>query len=50
VFYGYLLGAALMGLGGVVALVLGVAAERRSLEDIAAPLTAVRSRQTAAAS
>jgi MFS family permease len=50
VFYGYILGAVLMGLGGVVALVLGVAAERRSLEDIAAPLTAVRARRTAAVS
>jgi MFS family permease len=41
-FWGYLLGAAVMILGGVVAAFLGVAAERRSLEDIASPLSAVR--------
>ena len=39
-FYGYLLGATVMVLGGVVAAILGVPAERRSLEDIAAPLAA----------
>jgi MFS family permease len=40
-FVGYLLGAGVMVVGGVVALVFGVAAERKSLEDIAAPLNAV---------
>jgi MFS family permease len=37
---GYYIGAALMIGGGVVALFLGVGAERRSLEDIATPLSA----------
>lgn len=41
VFVGYLAGAALMIAGGVVEAVLGVAAERRSLEDVAAPLAAL---------
>jgi MFS family permease len=41
VFYGYLLGASLMIIGGVVELIVGVSAERRSLEDIAPPLSAV---------
>lgn len=40
VFAGYALGAALMIGAALVALKLGVAAERRSLEDIAAPLSA----------
>ncbi|HKT36296.1 MAG TPA: MFS transporter [Nitrospira sp.] len=40
VFHGYLLGAGLMLLGAVVELVLGVKAEGRSLEQIAAPLSA----------
>jgi MFS family permease len=39
-FVGYLLGAAVMVVGGLVAIVFGVAAERRSLEDIARPLSA----------
>jgi MFS family permease len=39
--WGYLPGGAVMVLGGIVALVYGVAAERRSLEDIATPLNAV---------
>jgi MFS family permease len=39
-FLGYLLGAAVMIVGGLVALAFGVAAERRSLEDIAQPLSA----------
>jgi MFS family permease len=42
-FLGYLLGAVVMIAGGLVTVFLGVAAERRSLEDIAAPL-AVRNR------
>ena len=37
---GYLIGAALMVLGGVFELVLGVRAERQTLENIAKPLTA----------
>ncbi|WP_418275151.1 MFS transporter [Isoptericola jiangsuensis] len=37
---GYYIGAALMIGGGVVALFLGVGAERRSLEDIAEPISA----------
>jgi MFS family permease len=43
VFYGDLLGAGMMMLAAVVALVYGVDAERRSLEDIAPPLSAIRS-------
>jgi MFS family permease len=37
-YWGYLLGAGAMILGGVVAAVLGVAAEGKSLEDVARPL------------
>lgn len=37
---GYYVGAALMVAGGVVAMFLGVGAERRSLEDVATPLSA----------
>jgi MFS family permease len=37
-FVGYLIGAAVMVVGGLVAIVFGVAAERRSLEEIATPL------------
>ncbi|MGB8652318.1 MAG: MFS transporter [Mycobacteriales bacterium] len=40
-FVGYLLGAGVMVVGGLVAAVLGVAAEGRSLEEIATPLSAV---------
>jgi MFS family permease len=39
-FIGYLLGAAVMVVGGLTALAFGVDAERRSLEDIATPLSA----------
>nr|WP_297409857.1 MFS transporter [Naasia sp.] len=39
---GYLVGAAIMILGGVVAAFLGVAAERKSLEDLADPLSKVK--------
>ncbi len=38
---GYYIGAALMVIGGIVEIVLGVQAENQSLEDIATPLTAV---------
>jgi MFS family permease len=37
-YWGYLLGAGAMILGGVVAAFLGVAAEGKSLEDVARPL------------
>ena len=43
VFIAYLIGAAVMIIGGVVAAVLGVAAEGKSLEDIASPLSALKS-------
>ena len=43
-FIGYLVGAALMAIGGLVAAFLGVDAEQKSLEDIASPLTVVRAR------
>ncbi|HEU0194738.1 MAG TPA: MFS transporter [Gaiellales bacterium] len=42
VFYGYLLGAGLMIVGGLVEVWLGVDAEQRQLEDVATPLTADR--------
>jgi MFS family permease len=38
-FYGYLVGAALMAAAGIVELVYGVKAERQSLESIASPLS-----------
>ena len=38
---GYLIGAVVMILGGVVEIVLGVAAERSPLEEVATPLSAV---------
>ncbi|GGZ92028.1 MFS transporter [Streptomyces echinoruber] len=41
VFAGYAVGAVLMVLGGVTALVWGVDAERKSLENVAVPLSAV---------
>src|SRR5947209_2498206 len=41
---GYMIGAGVMILGGIVEIFLGVAAERRSLEDVATPLSAVRRR------
>ena len=44
VYYGYILGAVLMIGAGLVAVALAVKAERRSLEDIARPLTAVRAK------
>jgi MFS family permease len=42
--YGYLLGAGLMILSGIVAAFLAVPAEGRALEDLASPYTAVRGR------
>ena len=41
-FVGYLIGAGVMIVGGIVELFLGVSAERQSLEDVATPLSAVR--------
>jgi MFS family permease len=41
-FVGYLIGAGVMIVGGIVEIVLGIAAERRSLEDVASPLSLVR--------
>jgi MFS family permease len=41
ILYGYLLGGALMVAAGIVEAVLGLPAERRSLEDIAPPLSSV---------
>jgi MFS family permease len=40
-FIGYLIGAAVMIVGGLVAMALGVAAEGKSLEEVASPLSAV---------
>ena len=40
VAFGYYIGAALMILGGIIEMVMGVEAARRSLEDVAKPLTA----------
>jgi MFS family permease len=42
-FIGYMLGAAIMVIGGVVEIFLGVNAEGHSLEDIASPLSTVSS-------
>jgi Na+-driven multidrug efflux pump len=41
-FGGYLLGAGVMIVGGLVAAAIGVSAEGKSLEDIATPLSARR--------
>ncbi len=46
-FIGYLIGAAVMIVGGVVEAVLGVDAEGKSLEDVASPLSAVTTRPRA---
>jgi MFS family permease len=43
VFIGYLLGAALMIVAAAVELAIGVKAERKSLEDVARPISAVES-------
>ena len=40
-FFGYLVGAVIMAAGGVVALIYGVDAERKGLEDVARPLSRV---------
>ncbi len=41
---GYLFAAGLMIVAALVELMIGVKAERRSLEDLAAPLTAIEQR------
>jgi MFS family permease len=41
-FSGYLIGAGAMVIGGIAEVVLGISAERKSLEDIARPLSLVR--------
>jgi MFS family permease len=41
-FIGYLIGAGVMVLGGIVAIFFGIDAEQKSLEDIAQPLSASR--------
>ena len=43
IFAGYALGAALMGIAGVAELKLGIDAERRPLEEVAAPLSSLAS-------
>ena len=40
--FGYFLGAAIMFVGGLIALIFGVDAERKSLETITNPLSAVK--------
>jgi MFS family permease len=40
-FIGYLIGAGVMAIGGVVEILFGVAAEGQSLEDVASPLSSV---------
>ena len=40
-FIGYLIGAGVMVIGGVVEILFGVAAEGKSLEDVASPLSSV---------
>ena len=44
-FWGYVVGAAIMIAGGLIAWFFGVNAERKSLEDIANPLSAVNARE-----
>ena len=48
-FVGYLIAAGLMIFAALVELIIGVKAERRSLESVAAPLTAIK-KETGAAS
>jgi MFS family permease len=43
--WGYVIGAVIMLLGGIVALKFGIDSERKSLEEIADPLSAARNRQ-----
>jgi MFS family permease len=44
-FWGYVVGAVIMIAGGLIAWFFGVNAERKSLEDIANPLSAVNPRE-----
>jgi MFS family permease len=46
-FVGFLIGAAVMAVGGIVEWFLGIDAEGKSLEDVATPLSAVTSRPRA---
>jgi MFS family permease len=46
-FIGYLIGAAVMAIGGVVEVVIGIDAEGKSLEEVATPLSAVTTRPRA---
>jgi MFS family permease len=48
-FIGYLIGAGAMIVGGVVEIFFGVAAEGKSLEDVASPLSVVRNANAGAA-
>ncbi len=43
-FIGYLIGAGVMAIGGIVEIFLGIDAEGKSLEDVASPLSAVAHR------
>jgi MFS family permease len=43
-FIGYLIGAGVMVIGGIVEIIFGVAAEGKSLEDVASPLSSVPAR------
>ncbi len=49
-FIGYLIGASVMAIGGLVEVFLGIDAERKSLEDLAQPLSSVRPAHLAAVS
>ncbi|MDX6521391.1 MAG: hypothetical protein QOF08_1996, partial [Gaiellales bacterium] len=44
VFIGYVIGSVLMAAGGLSELIWGVEAARKSLEDVARPLSAIKSR------
>jgi hypothetical protein len=45
-FIGYITGAIIMIIGGVIAVIFGVAAEGKSLEDVAAPLGVLKAKLT----
>ena len=46
-FIGYLIGGAIMVIGGIVELLIGIKAEGKSLEDITKPITSTRQRRRA---
>jgi hypothetical protein len=46
-FIGFLIGAAVMAVGGIVEWIIGIDAEGKSLEDVATPLSAVTTRPRA---